>query len=71
MAKMSTESKIFALIGVLVIIGGIAVLAWVCILNARCDEACGIRRARLIDGVCYCATEPGWERATERGEDDG
>ena len=59
---MGTENKIFAFVGVLVIIVGIAFLAWIGALDAQCKDACGVRRAQRINGVCHCATETGWER---------
>ena len=62
---METEPKIFASVGAVVIILGIAFLAWVGALDAQCVDACGIRRAKQIDGACHCATETGWERAEE------
>ena len=58
---LALEIFVIVCIVALMIMGVVAAIA-----SYQCDNACDVRKSRLISWTCHCKTKTGWEEFTEK-----
>lgn len=57
----SQWKEFFMVTSALLLVAWLSVFLYLMMRDTSCDERCHPQRGAVIEGMCHCATDSGWE----------